>query len=56
MARNQNTPGMVLITDLFTDVGTFVLLKLQQLFNKEERLYNNLNALGQYGFYTYLWA
>jgi hypothetical protein len=51
MARNQNTPGMVRITDLFTDVGTFVLLKLQQLFNKEERLYNNLNALGQYGFY-----
>jgi len=56
MARNQNTPGMVRITNLFTDVGTFVLLKLQQLFNKEERLYNNLNALGQYGFYTYLWA
>jgi hypothetical protein len=56
MARNQNTPGIVRITDIFIDVGTFALLKLQLLFNKKKRLYNNLNALGQYGYYTYLWA
>jgi hypothetical protein len=41
---NQNTPEMGYVMALSTFVGTFVPLKLQQLFNKKKRLCSNLIA------------
>jgi hypothetical protein len=41
---NQNTPEIGYVMALSTFVGTFVPLKLQQLFNKKKRLCSNLIA------------